>query len=90
MKSFETWRTWLIIIGLVLFSAIASLIFLSLDIPEDDDSFLANFTDIFSSRPELEVERESDLVTIDLGQYLIGDVLLETVPTGRIPSETTE
>jgi hypothetical protein len=75
LKSFETWRTWLIVIGLVLFSGIASLFFLSLEPGESDTGFLSAFTDIFSRTPQ--VEGDSNSITIDLEELLLGDVLID-------------
>jgi hypothetical protein len=77
LKSFETWRTWLIVIGLVLFSGIASLVFLSLDQGGGEAGFLSTFTDTFSWLPQLEVEGDSNGITIDLEQLLLGDVLVD-------------
>lgn len=75
MKSFETLRTWLIVIGLLLFSGVASLGWIALS-----DSGTGAFFDINQALNVdigMPVETETELVTIQLDQYLLGEVLVE-------------
>lgn len=78
MKSFESLRTWLIIIGLLLFSGLASLAWVALSdgAAAGIDLGLDQVLDIGVGN---EVETEEELVTIQLDQYLLGEVLV-TIP----------
>jgi hypothetical protein len=77
LKSFETARTWLIIIALLLFSGIASLIWVA----AGDQLGLGGIDlslDQLTGGVAGEVETETEMVTIQLDQYLLGEVLVET------------
>lgn len=69
MKSFETIRTWLIVLGLLLFSGLASLAWVALSGQET-----ALETPSFGLDLAIEV---GEPVTIQLDQYLLGEVLVE-------------
>lgn len=75
MKSFETLRTWLIIIGLLLFSGLASLVWINVSEGGGIDLGLDQALAI-SPRS---VAVEDELITIQLDQYLLGEVLV-TIP----------
>ena len=71
MKSFETWRTWIIVIGLLLFSGLAVV-----TLPWLAQQFEPGAGDVeLSAAGEVEVEEE--YVTIDLEDYLLGEVLVD-------------
>ncbi|MFW5941982.1 MAG: hypothetical protein ACOC9X_01880 [bacterium] len=75
MKSFETLRTWLIIIGLLLFSGLASLVWIN--VSEGGGIDLGLDQALALSPGSVAVEDE--LITIQLDQYLLGEVLV-TIP----------
>lgn len=69
MKSFETIRTWLIVVGLLLFSGLASLAWVTLSGQEAG-----------LETPSLGLDLAIDVgepVTIQLDQYLLGEVLVD-------------
>ncbi|HSM55783.1 MAG TPA: hypothetical protein VK879_06465 [Candidatus Sulfomarinibacteraceae bacterium] len=77
MKSFETLRTWLIIIGLLLFSGLASLVWINVSDGAGGGLDLGLDRALAVSPGSMAVEDE--LITIQLDQYLLGEVLV-TIP----------
>ena len=75
MKSFETWKTWLVIIGLLLFSGVASVLWLGAGDLDIGGTGLANLGDSLS--PSALVDEEVEPVTIQLDEYLLGEVLVD-------------
>ncbi|MDX1662769.1 MAG: hypothetical protein R3272_03180 [Candidatus Promineifilaceae bacterium] len=94
MKSFETWRTWLIILGLILFSALASVAYLALDdgVGDDDpEGGIASEALIGDVVPDITFPfigdrppREETLITIELEDLLLGEVLVEAPLIGEL------
>lgn len=80
MKSFETWKTWAFIIGLLLFSALASFAW-----PVIQEELDFDFEGVYATptMEGLEVEG-SELVTIQLEGYLLGEVLVEAPLIGEL------
>ena len=74
MKSFETWKTWALIIGLLLFSALASVAWPTIQEQLDLDDVEGVYAT--PALDGLEVE-SGELVTIQLEDYLLGEVLVE-------------
>lgn len=81
MKSFETWRTWLIIIVLLLFSALAAVLWLAWSQPDsggaDEGSAFLDLDQALSVDIGLEVEGDTEPVTLELNQYLLGEALVD-------------
>lgn len=77
MKSFETWKTWLVIGGLLLFSGVASVIWLSAGDIGTGESGLFNLEEGLSLEETAVVEQDVEPVTIQLDEYLFGEVLVE-------------
>ena len=75
MKSFETWKTWLVIIGLLLFSGAASVLWLSAGDIDIGGSGLFNLEEALTTSGE--VEQEVEPITIQLDEYLLGEVLVD-------------
>lgn len=69
LKSFETIRTWLIVVGLLLFSGLASLAWVTLSGQE-------SALEVPSLGLDLAID-VGDPVTIQLDQYLLGEVLVD-------------
>lgn len=86
MKSFETWKTWLVIIGLLLFSGVASVIWLSADDFDIGGSGLFNL-EALSLDGSGGVEQEVEPVTIQLDEYLLGEVLVDAPLLGKLNGE---
>ncbi len=82
MKSFETLRTWLIIGGLILFSAVASVIWLTVSgqggLPGLDLGGI--------SLPRFAIEM-GEPITIQLDQYLLGEVLVDAPIIGNLQGQ---
>lgn len=76
MKRFETWKTWAFILGILLFSALATVAW-----PWIQDQISGDIVDVEGvyASPAIEgLEVESgELVTIQLEDYLLGEVLVE-------------
>lgn len=71
MKSFETLKTWLIVVGLLLFSGLASLAWVTLSGQEGASGAAIEI-------PSLDLAIDAgDPVTIQLDQYLLGEVLVD-------------
>lgn len=71
MKSFETLKTWLIVVGLLLFSGLASLAWVTLSGQEGAGGPAIEI-------PSLDLAIDAgNPVTIQLDQYLLGEVLVE-------------
>lgn len=80
MKSFETLRTWLIIGGLLLFSGLASLAWVSLS-----GQGGAGGLELPGLGMDLDLSVEvGEPVTIQLDQYLLGEVLVEAPLISRL------
>lgn len=79
MKSFETLRTWLIIGGLILFSGLASLVWISVS----GQGGLATPDLGAGSLPDFSIEM-GEPITIQLDQYLIGEVLVDAPVLGNL------
>lgn len=75
MKSFETLRTWLIVIGLLLFSGLASLGWITLS--ERGSEAFFEVEQALNVDIGLPFETDVDPVTIQLDDYLLGEVLVE-------------
>lgn len=75
MKSFETLRTWLIVAALLLFSGVASLGWVALS--ERDAEEFVEFDQALNVDIGLPFEMDMEPVTIQLDQYLLGEVLVE-------------
>lgn len=71
MKSFETVRTWLIVVGLLLFSGLASLVWVTLS---NEGGLPGLELDGLGLDLSIEV---GEPITIQLDQYLLGEVLVE-------------
>ncbi|HZD11510.1 MAG TPA: hypothetical protein VE553_09220 [Candidatus Binatia bacterium] len=79
MKSFETLRTWLIIGGLLLFSGLASLGWIVLSAQDSGDGLdLARSVDV-----NLALD-PGEPITIQLDQYLLGEVLVDAPVISRL------
>ncbi|MDX1688844.1 MAG: hypothetical protein R3248_12755 [Candidatus Promineifilaceae bacterium] len=76
MKSFETWKTWLVIIGLLLFSGVASVLWLGAGDVDLGGSGL-NLGEAPAVDLSGVVEQDVEPVTIQLDEYLLGEVLVE-------------
>lgn len=73
MKSFETWKTWAFIIGLLLFSALASVAW-----PAIQERLDLDWEGVYATPTIGGFEVESgEMVTIQLEDYLFGEVLVE-------------
>jgi len=77
LKSFETWKTWLVIIGLLLFSGVASVLWLSAGDVDIGGSGLLNLEEALALGGSEEVEPEVEPVIIQLDEYLLGEVLVD-------------
>jgi hypothetical protein len=62
----DAWKTWAIVIGLLIFTGIASAAWL----------WLSNQEDAQSESQIAQVERETEPITISIGAYVLGDELL--------------
>lgn len=72
MKSFETWKTWALLLGLLLFSAVASVAW-----PWVQDQLDLDFEGVYATPTMEGLEVESgEMVTIQLEDYLLGEVLV--------------
>lgn len=80
MKSFETWKTWAFIIGLLLFSALATVAW-----PSIQEQIDLNFEGVNATPAVDGLEVESgEMVTIQLEDYLLGEVLVEAPLIGDL------
>lgn len=77
MKSFETWKTWVVIIGLLLFSGVASVLWLAAGELDTGGSTLFNVEEGLALDQLAVVDQEVEPVTIQLDEYLFGEVLVE-------------
>lgn len=84
MKSFETWKTWLVIGGLLLFSGVASVLWLAAGDVDMGGSGLFNLEEGLSLGETAAVEQEVEPVTIQLDEYLFGEVLVEAPLLGEL------
>lgn len=66
MKRSEAWKTWGIVIGLLLFTGLASAAWL----------WLGNQEETQTDTPIAKVERETEPITIRIGDFVLGDELL--------------
>ena len=91
MKRFENLTVWLVILGLLLFSAVASAVWLALE----DDEVIAEEADdevvgaLFDFDLELPLgdeppEGETEMVIIDLDNYLLGEALVNLPLIGEL------
>lgn len=77
MKSFETWKTWLVIVGLLLFSGLASVFWLSAGDVGIGGNGLFNLGEGVTLDGSALVEQDVEPVTIRLDDYLLGEVLVD-------------
>lgn len=80
MKSFETWKTWALIIGLLLFSGLATVAWPSIQGRFELD---LEGLDAAPAVGGLDIET-GDMVTIELEDYLLGEVLVQAPLIGRL------
>ena len=65
MNRSDTWKTWALVAGLLIFTGLASVAFLWLSSQEPE------------AKPQIApVERETQPITISIGDYVLGDELL--------------